>query len=83
MEKKKLMNQLGISLRVGKNGITLNILEEIKKYIKKNKFMKIKFLKAFTHSESKEDAIKFIESKLNVELIDHRGNVILIGRKSN
>ncbi len=72
------MNKLGVSLRIGKNGITLEILEEIKRQMKNKNFLKIKFLKSFVHTQNKKDAIKFIEEKLKVKVVEERGNVILI-----
>ncbi|MGB9636673.1 MAG: YhbY family RNA-binding protein, partial [Thermoplasmata archaeon] len=38
------LNELEATVRVGKNGLTLSVINEIKKQLKKRKVIKIKFL---------------------------------------
>ena len=66
-------------VRIGKSGLTENIVKEINKNLSKRKLIKIKLLRS-----SYEDKGKFIESIVQAtksELIESIGNVIVLYRE--
>jgi len=63
-------------VRIGKSGLTENIVKEINKNLSKRKLIKVKLLRS-----SYEDKKKFIESIVQAtgsELIESVGNIITI-----
>jgi RNA-binding protein len=69
-----------ITINIGKDGVTDNVIEEIKRQLKANETIKLKFSKSFA-SEKKELA-EMIVSKTRSKLIDMRGHVAVIYKKS-
>ncbi len=69
-------------LRIGKNGLTDNVIAEINKLLKKKKLIKIKLLRFPNEKNNKKDLIKKIVNETNSELIESVGNVIVINRKT-
>ena len=67
-------------LRIGKNGLSDSVIEEIKLLLKKKKLVKIKFLKS-SLSKNKKEFIKQIVEKTDSELIENVGNVVVLYRK--
>lgn len=64
-------------IRIGKNGLTEHVLNELIKLLKKRKLIKIKLPK----TENKKELIKEIKEKTYSELIESIGNVIVLYRK--
>lgn len=68
---------------IGKGGLTENIIAEIKDQIKKNGVIKIRILRS-AESSSFMDKKMFAEKiaeKSNTDILDIRGNVIVIRKK--
>ncbi len=65
-------------MRIGKNGLTENALEEIRQQLKKKKLVKIKLLKSAVYEKSSEEIAAEITGKTGSELISHVGNVIAV-----
>ncbi len=67
-------------LRIGKNGLTEHVLNELIKLLKKKKLIKIKLLKSAVNKNKKELINNLVE-KTDSELIEAVGNVIVLYRK--
>lgn len=80
--KKELMRRSlnAMALNVGKAGINDSFIEEIKRQLKDKEIVKLKFLKNV--SDEKEEIISEIISKTRFKLVDLRGNVAVIYKKS-
>jgi RNA-binding protein len=79
--KKELMNRSlsTITISIGKSGINDSILDEIKRQLKDNEVIKLRFSKGI--SQEKQNFIKEIIEKSNSKLIDFRGNVAVIFKR--
>ncbi len=73
--KKEMMNRaLGaMTINIGKSGVNDNVIEEIKRQLKANEIVKLKFAKNI--ARNKDDYIDEIVSKTRAQLIDVRGHV--------
>lgn len=76
--KKELMNRSlsTITINIGKSKINSNVVEEIKRQLKENEVIKLRFSKGI--SGEKQNYITEIIEKSNSKLIDFRGNVAVI-----
>ena len=72
-------NLLQPLVRIGKNGLTPGIVEEIKKQLKKHPVVKIKLLHAF--HEDKHVTAETLAEECNAELVRVVGKTIVLGRK--
>lgn len=81
LSKKELMNRAlsAITINIGKAGINDNVIEEIKRQLKSQELVKLRFAKNI--SSEKEIYITEIVEKTNSKLIDFRGNVAVIFKK--
>ena len=79
--KKEMMNRaLGaMTINIGKSGVNENVIEEIKRQLKANEIVKLKFAKNI--ARNKDDYIDEIVSKTKAQLIDVRGHVAVIYKK--
>jgi RNA-binding protein len=73
--------QLEPILRIGKSGLTENVIEEIKIQLKENKLIKIKLLRAFIEGKDKKEVGKEIASKTDSELINQVGFVVVLYKR--
>ena len=67
-------------LRICKNGLTENVLNELIKLLKKKKLIKIKLLKSSV-SKNKKELINEIVQKTDSELIESVGNMVVLYRE--
>lgn len=68
-------------VRVGKNGFTPTVMEEIKKQVKKHHLVKIKLLRSFVEAYSRDQLKELIEKlcvQTSVILITKVGFVVVI-----
>lgn len=81
LSRKELMNRAlsALTINIGKAGINDNVIEEIKRQLKSQELVKLKFAKNI--SSEKEIYITEIVEKTNSKLIDMRGNVAVIFKK--
>ena len=79
--KKEMMNRaLGaMTINIGKSGVNDNVIEEIKRQLKANEIVKLKFAKNI--ARNKDDYIDEIVSKTRARLVDVRGHVAVIYKK--
>ncbi len=68
-------------LRIGKSGLTENVITEIKKQLQKKKLIKIKFLKPALVDKDRKELAKEIAEKTEAELIHQVGFVIVLYRR--
>ncbi len=80
-EKKEMMNRAlnAMTINIGKSGVNDNVIEEIKRQLKANEIVKLKFAKNI--ARDKDKYIDEIVSKTKAQLIDVRGHVAVIYKK--
>ena len=80
-DKKKMMNRAldAMTINIGKSGVNDNVIEEIKRQLKANEIVKLKFAKNI--ARDKDKYIDEIVSKTKAKLIDVRGHVAVIYKK--
>ena len=80
-EKKELMNRAlnAMTINIGKSGVNDNVIEGIKRQLKANEIVKLKFAKNI--ARNKDDYIDEIVSKTRARLVDVRGHVAVIYKK--
>ena len=79
--KKEMMNRAlsAMTINIGKSGINENVIEEIKRQLKANELVKIKFAKNI--ARDKDKYIDEIITQTKAKLIDVRGHVAVIYKK--
>lgn len=79
--KKEMMNRAlsAMTINIGKAAINDNVIDEIKRQLKDNEIVKLKFAKNI--AKDKDDYIAEIVSKTRAKLIDVRGHVAVIYKK--
>jgi len=87
MHKKKVKEKEAIlgkpQVRIGKNGITDNLLKEIVRYLKKDRIVKIKVLRSFLKGEVHvRDLAEEIARLTLSKVIDVRGHTFTIAKYS-
>ena len=65
------------TVRIGKNGITESVIEEIRSQLKSRNVVKIKFLRNSDRSDMNGKA-KALASRLDAEVVDVRGFTIVL-----
>ncbi len=78
-EKKKVAVNLDATIRMGKSGVTQALIDEIKDQIKRKDAVKVKLL-GTKREETKQIAGELAE-RCNAELIDVRGNTVVLWKK--
>ncbi len=80
-DKKEMMNRAlnAMTINIGKSGVNDNVIEEIKRQLKANEIVKLKFAKNI--ARDKDKYIDEIVSKTKAQLIDVRGHVAVIYKK--
>ncbi|GAA5818146.1 MAG: CRS1 / YhbY (CRM) domain protein [Methanobrevibacter sp. CfCl-M3] len=83
LSKKNLMNKSlsTITINIGKSGINENVFEEIKRQLKANEVVKLRFAKGLVNE--KESYINDILNSTKSKLVDFRGNVAVIYKKTS
>ena len=79
--KKELMNRAlnAMTINIGKSGVNENVIEEIKRQLKANEIVKLKFAKNI--ARDKDDYIDQIITETRAKLVDVRGHVAVIYKK--
>ena len=79
--KKEMMNRAlsAMTINIGKAGVNENVIEEIKRQLKANELVKIKFAKNI--ARDKDKYIDEIVAQTKSKLIDVRGHVAVIYKK--
>ena len=81
LSKKEIMNEArsAMTINVGKAGVNDNVIEEIKRQLKANEIVKLKFAKNV--AKNKDDYINEIVQKTRSKLVDVRGHVAIIYKR--
>ncbi len=81
LSKRELMNRslTAMTINIGKAGINDNVIEEIKRQLKNQEIVKVKFSRNI--SSKKDEFIDEIVIKTKSKLVDIRGNVAVIYKK--
>ena len=66
------------TVRIGKNGITSGLVEEIKKQLKKKKKVKVKMLGSFVKGKNRKEIADEVALKTNSKLINMAGFVFVL-----
>ena len=79
--KKEMMNRAlsAMTINIGKAGVNENVIEEIKRQLKANEIVKLKFAKNI--ARDKDKYIDEIITQTKAKLIDVRGHVAVIYKK--
>lgn len=80
-ELRKRARELSVIVRIGKNGITDTLIEEIKKTLKMKKLIKVKFLPSFNDEQDRFEAAKLIADKTDSLLVQVIGNNVVLYKK--
>jgi len=70
-------------IRIGKKGLTDEVIKEIAKQLKKKKLIKIKFLKSFLEKKDRKEVAREVTEKTNSKIIEQVGFVVVLSEKSN
>ncbi len=68
-------------IQIGKNGVTDQILSEIRKQLRKKKALKVRILKSALGETDKYGIAEEVSSKSGGILVDVRGNTFTLKRK--
>ena len=84
MDIKKLKTQakaLKPILWIGKNGVTDNLVNELKYLLKRKKLVKIKFLRGFLEENDKKEVVQDLIAKTEAKLVDQVGFIVVLYRR--
>jgi RNA-binding protein len=68
-------------IRIGKNGLTEGIANEIKRMLVKKRMIKIKMLSAFFEGKDKDELADEIAARTNSILVESVGNTVVLHKK--
>lgn len=69
-----------LTINIGKNGLSSNMINEIKDILKKYKQIKIKFLQNSAERDDFQNAIDTLLQKTNSKLLKKMGFVLIIAK---
>ena len=83
LSKKEIMNEArsAMTINIGKSGVNDNVIEEIKRQLKANQIVKLRFARSV--AKDKDDLISNIVENTKSQLIDVRGHVAVIYKKKS
>ena len=72
------IHELKPVIRIGKNGVTENIINDVKNLVKKKKIVKIKVLRSALNSETMKDIADKIVKEANLRIVQIRGHSVVV-----
>ncbi len=69
------------TIQIGKNGITDNLIIEIKNQLKKKKELKVKILKSARMEKDRKEIAAEVAERTRSRLLQLRGNVFILSKK--
>lgn len=75
------IHELKPVIRIGKNGVTGNIINDVKNLVKKKKIVKIKVLRSALNSETMKDIADKIVKEANLRIVQIRGHSVVVRGK--
>ena len=80
MKPKQNIHDLKPVIRIGKNGVTENIINDIKNLVRKKKIVKIKVLRSALNSATINDIADRIVKETNLKIVQLRGHSMVVSR---
>ena len=68
-------------VRIGKNGLTEAVVNQVKLLVSKRKLVKVKFLRSFLESNDKKEAAKKLAQETNAEILEQVGFVVVLYKR--
>lgn len=75
------IHELKPAIRIGKNGVTENIINDVKILVKKKKIVKIKVLRSALNSETMKDIADRIVEEANLKIVQLRGHSVVVASR--
>ena len=75
------IHELKPVIRIGKNGVTENIINDVKNLVKKKKIVKIKVLRSALNSATMKDIADKIVKEANLKIVQIRGHSVVVRGK--
>ncbi|MDO8123318.1 MAG: YhbY family RNA-binding protein [Candidatus Hermodarchaeota archaeon] len=69
------------AVRIGKEGLDAGIIEEVKRQLKRQKVIKVKFLRSMTLSKNIDELAAELAAKTSSEVWGRRGFVVVLARR--
>lgn len=69
------------AVRIGKEGIDAGIIEEVKRQLKRQKVIKVKFLRSMTMSKDIDKLTAELAAQTSSEVWGRRGFVVVLARR--
>ena len=69
-----------VTIKIGKKGLTDNIIKEINLQLEKRGMVKVKMLRSFRSEKDKRELVDEIKAKVKGKLVDFRGFVLTFER---
>jgi RNA-binding protein len=83
MEMKKMKekaNRLEPIMRIGKSGLTENVMQDIRGHLKRRGLIKIRMLRSFSTSNEKDSAASRIAEETGSKIVSFVGNSLVISK---
>jgi len=77
------IHELKPVIRVGKNGVTENIINDVKNLVKKKKIVKIKVLRSALNSATMKDIADKIVEEANLKIVQLRGHSVVVSSEES
>ncbi|MCX8173242.1 MAG: YhbY family RNA-binding protein [Thermoplasmata archaeon] len=71
-------HKIEATVRVGKNGLTDSVINEIRNQLKKRKVIKIKFLKTTKDLGTMHEFVEILAEKTGARILDVRGGTVVL-----
>lgn len=75
------IHDLKPAIRIGKNGVTENIINDVKILVKKKKIVKIKVLRSALNSATMKDIADKIVEEANLKIVQIRGHSVVVASR--
>ena len=81
MDENKLnLRELNPLVRVGKKGLTKEVIDEINVHLKKRGLIKIKMLRSAIDATTRKEIADEIEKSINCKVVSITGNMIILAK---
>ncbi len=69
------------TLRIGKSGVSENLLDEIKNQLKKHKILNVRILRSAREKEDREKIAQEVSKGVKAKLVRIRGNTFILEKR--
>jgi len=77
------IHELKPAIRIGKNDVTENIINDVKMLVKKKKIVKIKVLRSALNSATMKDIADKIVEETNLKIVQLRGHSVVVSSEES